>query len=278
MELRELGATGLKVPEIGLGTWEYTGGVGPLRAGIELGATLIDTAEAYETEEVVGEAIRGMPREAVFIATKVSPHHLSYDDVLAAADRSLQRLGVDRLDLYQIHAPNPNVPIEETMRAMEHLADSGKIRFIGVSNFNVQQLISAQTALSKHSIVSNQVRYSLLARGAEGELLPHCLQRSITLIAYSPLARGRLVSKPVLVLSRSLRLRKGLPLLSRIARETGRSMAQVSLNWCLSRPGILVIPKTNSVERVRDLCEASSWKLSETQTQRLETAFATGLG
>src|SRR2546423_4121420 len=134
MELTPLGNTGVMVPEIGLGAWKYSGGEEPLRRGIELGAFLIDTAEVYGTEDVVGRAVMGI-REQVFVATKVSGSHLRSDDVRRAAEASLRRLEMHYLDLYQIHWPNPRVPIKETMRAMEALVDAGPVKYIGVSNF-----------------------------------------------------------------------------------------------------------------------------------------------
>src|ERR1017187_10284944 len=131
---KELNQTGIRLPEIALGTWQYQGGVEPLRAGIALGANFIDTAEAYGTEEVVGQAIKGI-REKVFLATKVSPRHFRRPDVIRAAEQSLRRLNTDYIDLYQLHWPNYSVPIGETMAAMEELVETGKIRFIGLSNF-----------------------------------------------------------------------------------------------------------------------------------------------
>ncbi len=131
MEFKRLSSTDVMVPEIGLGTWRYRGGVEPLRRGIELGATLIDTAEMYSTEGVVGEAIKDI-RDQVFIASKVSGGHLRYEDVLRAADGSLSKLGIDQIDLYQIHWPNSSIPIHETMRAMEALVDRGLVRYVGV--------------------------------------------------------------------------------------------------------------------------------------------------
>ncbi|MCZ6451651.1 MAG: aldo/keto reductase, partial [Deltaproteobacteria bacterium] len=122
MELKQLGTTGVQLPEIGLGTWAYRGGVEPLQKGISLGAFLIDTAEIYGTEGMVGEAVKGQ-RDQVFIATKVSASHLRYDDVLRAAEDSLKKLGTDYIDFYQVHWPNRSVPIRETMRAMEDLVD-----------------------------------------------------------------------------------------------------------------------------------------------------------
>jgi len=163
MELKPLGSTGVMVPEIGLGTWNYSGGVAPLRRGIELGAYLVDTAEGYNTEDVVGMAIKGI-RNRVFVATKVSGRHLRHDDALRAAEGSLRRLGIDCIDLYQVHWPNPSVPIRETMRAMEKLVDSGLVKYIGVSNFDVDELEEAMAAMSRYPIVSNQVLYNLKSR------------------------------------------------------------------------------------------------------------------
>jgi diketogulonate reductase-like aldo/keto reductase len=152
MELKQLGNTNVKVPEIGLGLWKYKGGVEPLHRGIELGAFLLDTAEVYGTEDVTGQAIKGI-RDKVFLATKVSGNHLRYDDVLKAADASLRELETDHIDLYQIHWPNSSVPIKDTMRAMETLVDRGQVKYIGVSNFSVRELQEAQAAMRNHPIV-----------------------------------------------------------------------------------------------------------------------------
>src|SRR5207247_6345529 len=163
MICKVLGNTNICLPEVGLGTWNYKGGAEPLRRGIALGACLIDTAESYGTEEIVGEAVKDL-RDRVFIATKALPRHFRHTDLLMAADRSLKRLRTDHIDLYQLHWPNYAVPIEETMAAMEALVERGKVRFIGVSNFSVTDLKKAQAALSKYKIASNQVRYNLIDR------------------------------------------------------------------------------------------------------------------
>ena len=266
MELKELGATGVKLPEIGLGTWQYNGGTEPLRNGISLGAFLIDTAEMYGTEGVVGEAIRGNRQEA-FIATKVSGNHLRYDEVLRAAENSLKRLGTDYIDLYQIHWPDPSVPIRETMRAMEELADRGKVKFIGVSNFYVKNLEEAQACMTKHRIVSNQVKYSLLNRRIEEDTLAYCQENNITVIAYSPLDKGGLTSRP------SMKNKAAIGILQKIALETGKSPAQVALNWCLSKPNVIAIPKSDRVERIVENCQASGWRLAARQVEALDRAF-----
>lgn len=264
--LQPLGDTGMQVAEVGLGTWKYRGGVEPLRRGIALGATLIDTAEMYRTEDVVGQAIQGM-REQIFLATKVSGDHLRHDAVLRAAEASLKQLGTDVIDLYQIHWPNSRVPIAETMRAMETLVERGQVRYIGVSNFSARELVEAQAVMRHYPIVSNQVLYNLNARAIERELLPLCQAQHITILAYTPLDDGRLATASLLRRSRGTRV------LQQVAEEVNKTMAQVALNWCLSRPYVITIPKSDSVERTIENCQASGWRLSPEQVQRLDAAF-----
>ena len=266
MELKELGKTGVKVSEIGIGMWRYSGGVEPVIRGISLGATFIDTAEMYRTEGVVGQAVRGQ-RENVFIATRVLGSHLKHEEVINAADSSLRELGTDYIDLYQIHWPNSRVPIGETMRAMEELVDMGKVRFIGVSNFSVRELQEAQDAMRKYGIVSNQVRYNLTDRSIEQDTLSYCQRNNVTVIAYTPLASGSLASKPLLM------RRQAMGVLEKIAQETNKTIGQVSLNWCTSRENVIAIPKSNRVERMVENCGASGWRLSTEQVEALDQAF-----
>ena len=266
MEYKELGRTGEMIPEVGLGTWKYHGGPEPLRRGIELGATLIDTAEMYRNEDAVGMAIRGI-RDRVFLATKVLGSNLRYDQVLWAADKSLKLLGSDVIDLYQIHWPSHSVPITETMRAMEELVDRGMVRHIGVSNFSVAQMRDAQAAMSRHPIVCNQVLYNLKRRGIERDLIPYCEEQGITVMAYTPLADGSLAVRP------RLRAGKQWETLEYVARHVNKTPAQVALNWCLARSPVVVIPKTNSVARTEENCGASGWCLTPAQVQRLEETF-----
>jgi diketogulonate reductase-like aldo/keto reductase len=266
MELLRLGYTDVMIPEIGVGVWKYRGGVEPLRRGVELGANLIDTAEIYGTEAVVGQAIKGM-RERVFLATKVSGAHLRYDEVMRAATASLQRLGTDYIDLYQVHWPNAQVPITETMRAMEALVDAGQVKYIGVSNFSVRELRAAQAAMHKYPIVSNQVLYNLNRRDIERDLLPYCQEQHITIIAYTPLDDGRLAA------AARLWRQPRMKTLEQVAAEVRKSLAQVALNWCTSRPGVMAIPKSNSSARIEENCGASGWRLSPEQMQRLDAAF-----
>ena len=264
-----MGNTGVMVPEIGLGTWKYRGGVAPLRRGIDLGARFIDTAEMYRTEDVVGQALEGV-RDQVFLATKVSGSHLRHDQVMHAVEASLRLLQVDRIDLYQVHWPNRDVPIGETMGAMEALANEGTVKYIGVSNFDLRELQEAQRAMTNHPIVSNQVLYSLKDRDIERDLLPYCQEQSITIIAYTPLADGSLASKPRF----TSKVNKGISSLQEVAVEVGKTMAQVALNWCTSHDGVIAIPKSNSLARTEENCGASSWRLSPGQLSRLDSSFA----
>ena len=187
MQFRPLGRTHESIPVVGLGTWGIGGemgsdssrdeaGIQALRLGLDLEMKFIDTAEMYgagHSEEVVARALEGR-RDRVFVASKVSPRHFAYDDVLAAAGRSLKRLGLKQMDLYQLHWPNPRIPISETMRAMEKLVNDGIIRHIGVSNFSVEQMKEAQQSLSHEKVVSNQVEFSLIDRGVEAGILQYC--------------------------------------------------------------------------------------------------------
>jgi len=256
---RYLATTRISLPAIGLGTWQYKGGTEALRVGIALGACFIDTAESYGSEEVVGQAIRGI-RKDIFLATKVSPRHFRPADVMAAADGSLKRLNTDYVDLYQLHWPNYTVPIEETMRAMEQLVDSGKVRFIGVSNFFVRDLQNAQKAMTKHKIVSNQVRYNLIDRSIELGLLEYCQKHNITIIAHSPLATD---------LAR-IKARDPERVIDRVAEDRSITPAQVALNWCISKAGIVTIPKSNSIEHVKENCTASEFRLFPEDLQLLD--------
>ncbi len=272
MQLKELGATGVMAPEIGLGTWRYTGGSEPLRLGVSLGANLIDTAEMYRTEDAVGAAIAGI-RSQVLVATKVLGSNLRRDAVLRAAERSLRLLSIDKIDLYQVHWPNPQVPLAETMGALEKLVADGLVDYIGVSNFSVEDMQTAQAALRNNPIVSNQILYNLRRRSAERDVIPYCRQHDITVIAYSPLAEGSLAGGRNGGLRRALGMGRAPDALHRIAAQVGKTPAQVALNWVADQPGMIAIPKSNSVERTRENCAASDWHLTAEQRRELEQAY-----
>ncbi len=258
-----LASTGISVPEVGLGTYLYRGGVTALRAGLEAGALFIDTAEAYGTEEIVGQAIHDI-RQNVFVATKVSARHFRRADVRRSAEQSLRRLNTVYIDLYQLHWPNYTIPIEETVAAMEALVQKGMVRHIGVSNFSVADMKQAQNFLTRTRIVSNQVRFSLVERTIEDGLLPYCEANQITVIAFSPLGEGL----------QNIRRQDREDVLGHLAGQTGKTPAQLALNWCLCHAPIVVIPKTNSPERVRENCGASGWRLTPQQFKLLSERIA----
>jgi len=247
MEYRALGRTKEKVSTIGMGTWrmgsyrtpaEKEGQVRALKRGIELGINLIDTAEMYssgKSEEVVAEAIKNQ-REQVFIASKVSPDNLHHDDIIKSCSASLKRLGTSYIDLYQVHWPNPKIPIGETMSAMEELVRDGAIRYIGVSNFSVAEAKEAAHALSKNDLASNQVEYSMSNRYVEPEILPYCAREKITLIAYSPLARGQIANS--------------VP--SAILRKYNMTPAQMMLNWVTRNDQVVAIPKAAAISHLEE--------------------------
>jgi diketogulonate reductase-like aldo/keto reductase len=249
MQGKELAQSGVMLPEIGFGTYRYRGGVDLLRNVIERGVSLIDTAELYGNEEVVGKAMKNL-RDRVFVATKTN--HWRYDEVLKCAEAS------------QLHWPNAAVPIAETMAAMEALVDGGKVRFIGVSNFTVSEMQEAQRALRKHKIVSNQVRYSLVDRTIEQDVLPYCQRNHVTVIAYSPLGNSFqriLGSDPE-------------DALGKVAKMTNRTKAQVALNWCISKAGVVAIPKTESMGHLVENCGSSDWRLSSEQIALLDDGIS----
>ena len=279
MDHREFGRAGVKVSSIGMGTYYdapwiaasrlsgYLQGredkVAALKNGIELGINLIDTAEIYGSEPLVAEAIKTYRRDGLFIATKVWPAHLKYDQVLKAAQRSLERLQCSYIDLYQIHWPNSSVPIKETMRAMEKLVDEGKIRYIGVSNFSLSQMREAEEALSKHQLASNQVEYSLKVREIEADLLPYCDKNRIVILAYRPIAHGALASP-------SGKLKAVVDEISQ--KHEGKTPAQIALNWLLNKSRVVFpIPRASRPQRVVENVGAVRWSLDPSDMAKLET-------
>jgi diketogulonate reductase-like aldo/keto reductase len=256
---KPLGDSGVSISEIGQGTWEYRGAAEPLRLGVALGATHIDTAEMYGTEPLVGKAISGI-RERVFLATKISPQHLHRNDLINAAEGSLKHLNTNYIDLYMIHWPNPHVPIKETMKAMEDLVAAGKIKHIGVSNFSVEELEEAQNALSTQKIVSNQIQYNLANRSPEDDLIPYCKKQKITIVAYSPLSRGQVS-------------RRKDEILDKLATKHGKTKAQIALNFLTREGHVVAIPKANSEQHVRENCAASGWRLSSEDIALIDEHF-----
>jgi diketogulonate reductase-like aldo/keto reductase len=262
------GWTGEKLPMVGQGTWMIEKdprrqAVEALVLGIELGMTLIDTAEMYGdglAEQIVGEAIRGR-REQVFVVSKVLPSNASYDGTRRACERSLKRLGIDRLDLYLLHWPG-RYPISETMRALESLVRDGAARYIGVSNFDVDELSGAQAALRNERLACNQVLYNLDNRGIERRLIPYCVEQGIAVMGYSPFGHGRFPNPRG----------KGGRVLRDIAERRGKTPRQVVLSF-LTRCGTFAIPKSGDPNHVRENAGALGWRLSDDEIQAIAQAF-----
>jgi len=257
--LKPLGDSGKKISEIGQGTWAYRSGVEALQLGVSLGATHVDTAEMYGTEQIVGKAIAKI-RDDVFLATKVSPQHLHYNDVLKAAEGSLKHLNTSVIDLYMIHWPNASIPIKETMKAMEELVHEGKVKFIGVSNFSVQDMEEAKRTMTTEKIVSNQIEYNLTNRTPEAEVIPYCRKEKITVVAYTPLSRGAVS-------------RKKDEVLDKLATKYRKTKAQVALNFLTREDHVVAIPKMDSLEHVRENCGASGWRLAKEDLAQIDEHF-----
>jgi diketogulonate reductase-like aldo/keto reductase len=271
---RKFGWTGLNVPVIGMGTWMIEGrsrdaerrAIEALHLGLDLGMNHIDTAEMYgngRVEELVAEGVDGQ-REKVFLVSKVLPSNASYEGTLKACERSLKRLKTDFIDLYLLHWPSSQHPIEETMRAMEKLVDEGMIKFIGVSNFDVEQLREAQKALVKHRIACNQVLYHLAYRGIERELLPYCTENGIAIVGYSPFGHGNFLS------SHS----RGGKVLDEIAKRQNRTVRQVALNFLTRDSNLFTIPKAGNPDHIRDNSGAvGNWKLTDEDIAAIDRTF-----
>ena len=271
MEYRFLGKTGERIAAIGLGTWLIGGGGSPdysrdreaveaIRYAIELGMTHIDTAEMYgggHAEELVGEAIKAFKRDEVFIASKVWPTNLRYDDLLKACERSLKRLQTSYIDLYYIHWPSDVIPLSESMRAMERLYKDGKIRYIGLSNFSPTQIEEARSYLSTTDVVAIQAEYSLYNRKIEADLIPYCFRSGMTVVAYSPLARGALLAdlkKPA---------ERRIQLLMELAEKYSKTPVQIALNWVIWHDQVIAIPKALQRQHLEENAGAAGWKLAK---------------
>ena len=264
MQTHKFGLTGKLVPIIGQGTWQIRkNGLDALRAGIDLGMTHIDTAELYTgAEELVAEAVRGR-REKIFLVSKVMPSNASYKGTLQACDASLKKLKTDYLDVYLIHWWSGSHPIAETMRAMEELVTAGKVRYIGVSNFDVDRLKKAQKALTREKIVCNQVLYHLRSRGIENRLLPYCESENIAVVGYSPFGQGDFPSSTS----------KQGQALAAVAQRHDRTPRQIALNFLTRRPSLFAIPKASTIEHVRENAGGEGFRLSAEDLRVIEGAF-----
>ena len=254
------------MPALGMGTWhmgerarDRTREIDALRLGLDLGMTLIDTAEMYAeggAERVVGEAIAGR-RDEVYLVSKVYPHHASRRGVVEACARSLERLRTDRLDLYLLHWRG-DIPLAETVAGFEALRADGRIRDWGVSNLDVRDLEALARVDGGAHCAADQVLYHLQCRGIEFDLLPRCRRQGMTVMAYSPFDEGRLL--------RDRRLRA-------LAARLDATPAQVALAWLLAQPGIAVIPKAGDVAHVRDNGQARALALSDAVRAEIDRDF-----
>lgn len=251
-----------KIPVLGQGTWGLGGGMVPdysrdesareaIRTAIQLGYTHIDTAEMYgggHTEELVGQVIKEFNRRDLFITSKVWHVTLQYQDTLQALEGSLKRLGTDYLDLYMIHRPNKDIPLEETFRALNELAEQGKVRHLGVSNFNLEQLKRAER-LSKTPLITNQVPYNLHNRQyVKNGVLEYCQANGILLTAYSPIERGHLLNASTV---------------REIADRLEATPAQVALQWLIRQPKVIALPMSTRKDHLQENLGALDLELSD---------------
>lgn len=259
-------ADGTTVPALGQGTWEM--GDDPawrdaeqqaLERGIDLGMTLIDTAELYgdgRSERLVGEVIAGR-RDEVFIVSKVRPENASEMKMMLSCEKSLERLGIDRIDLYLLHWEG-RVPLEETVDAFRELVDEGMIARWGVSNLDLRTMERLMAIDGAEDCAANQLLYNLGSRGIEYDLLPWMQSRDMPMMAYSPLGRGGLLEHPLIV---------------DIADRHSAEPAQVALAAVLRNDGIIAIPKAASVEHVEANADALEIQFDIEDLERLDQAF-----
>ncbi|MEX2692004.1 aldo/keto reductase [Rhizobium mongolense] len=257
---------GIEVPALGQGTWnmgerasEAEREIASLKAGIDLGMTLIDTAEMYgegDSERIVGRAIKGR-RDGLFIVTKVYPWNASRRGTIEACERSLSRLGIDQIDLYLLHWRGEH-PLADTVEAFEDLKDAGKIRAWGVSNFDIGDIEELLAVPGGRHVAANQVLYNLARRGIEYDLLPWCQEHGVPVIAYSPIEQGRILHNPELI---------------RIAKANQATPAQIALAFLLERDGVIAIPKTSNADRAAQNRDCVSLDISDEDWAALDAAF-----
>ena len=271
-----------KIPVLGLGTFGIGGfmeadflkdeeSIKAIRKAIKLGYSHIDTAEIYgagHTEELIGKAINGFDRSKIILTSKVFKTDLKYDDVITSCKKSLEKLQTNFIDIYLIHAPNPKTPLDETMKALDYLVEQKLVRFIGVSNFSVEQMKEAQKH-SKNKIVANQIPYNLATRNRchisncvnmESEIIPYCQENGIVIMAYRPIERGFLL-RPNSVLDK-------------LSKKYNKTKAQIAINWLVSKRNVITISKSTSLEHLKENLDAVGWGLSNEDVKLLdETKF-----
>jgi diketogulonate reductase-like aldo/keto reductase len=269
METRSFGGTGVKVPVVGIGTWQMegddrAGAIAAIRAALDGGATHVDTAELYgggRVEEMVGEAIAGR-RDEIFLVSKVRPDNASRQGTVAACERSLRRLGTDRLDCYLLHWEGPH-PLADTIAAFEELTQAGKIRSYGVSNFDETLCAEAVALAGPGRIACNQVLYHLGERTIEQAVIRYCEAQGIAVVGYTPFGRHFPPGG-----------KRGARVLEEIAAAHGATPRQVALAFLIRRPSLFAIPKSSHAERVRENTGAAALRLTAAELDAIDRAFA----
>jgi diketogulonate reductase-like aldo/keto reductase len=265
----------LTLPKIGFGTWQIGGNMSQnrsldaqslaaLRYALERGYSHIDTAEMYgggHCEELVGQAIRqrsGKKREDLFITSKVMAGHLNYNDTLKACENSLRHLQMDYIDLYLIHWPQTGMKLEDTFRALNKLVHDGKVRHLGVSNFNLK-LLEQSRNLCETPILTNQVPYSVSERSyVRNGVLEYCQQNNILLTAYEPVDKGHLRS------SRALET---------VAKAHNATIFQIALAWLIAQPRVITIPMSFNPQHINENFEAADLELTQDELKTLDESY-----
>jgi myo-inositol catabolism protein IolS len=296
------GKDGIKVSKIGIGLWQASGDwnaeddkvIKAVEKAHSLGVNLVDTAEVYgdgHSETVLGKALKELGRDNFVVATKVNGSHLRYEELQKAAAASMRRLGIKEIDVYQVHWPDPweQIPLKYTMKALEKLYLDGKIRAIAVSNFAVRDLEEARSYLSRTDIVSNQLKYNLVQRDIEEEVIPYCRKNSIAVIAYSPLAQGALTGKysinklpkgdvrdsnPLFVPANLSQISKLVEVLASVAKTHRCLISQVALNWLATMPGVIPIPGVKNATQAAENTSSLDFELTKKELDSIQNAAA----
>ena len=238
-----------------------------IKASLDSGINFIDTAPVYgngASEAALGQILKRIGRHNVYLATKVSPNDTTFNGVIKSAELSLKRLQTDVIDLFQVHWPNPNVPISETMEAMEKLVLDGKIKQIGVSNFLINETEDAMLSLKNNSLSTLQVEYNFFERSIEKNVLPFCKKNNVKLIAYSPLAQGKMVNGT-----------EQLEILTQLSKKYNCTTGQLVLRWLINNPDVMVIPNTSKPLRAKQNAEAANLKVTKDDFDLMSQKFVT---
>jgi len=243
------------IPALGLGTWQMHGPEcqNAVEAALELGYRHIDTAQMYRNEQDIGQAIRqaNVPRDEIFLTTKLLSSNLRHDDVLSSFSASRERLQMEYVDLLLIHSPNPSVPISETIDAMNQLQNAGKVKYIGVSNFSVKQMQEA-IEVSETPIFTNQVEYN--PYNNQQKILEFCQKQDVALTAYTPLARNRIAKDKTV---------------QNLGSKYGKTPAQITLRWLIQQDHVITIPKSSHQEHLKENLDIFDFELTDDEMRSM---------